>query len=328
MGDYVNLFWQAFLVNFLFWASLAQGSVIFAASLNLTNARWGRPYVGIARSFAAFLPVVVILFAVLLLGRVSIFPWVADPVPQKAAYLNIPFLAIRGLLGLSLLALFSWIFLYKTGKQSEASDPIQASPWAVALVILFMVVYTYLAFDLVMSLQPNWYSTLLGAYFAVSAFFLGLAGLCVAGYFAAIPDGDRRRISKLLFAFSLFWMSLLWSQYIVIWYGDIPEETQFVYLIFFRSPWRAVTLTMLALAFVIPFTILMPRRAKATGFIPLISSSFVLAGLLLEKYVLVIPSFHPDVIAINWIHLLVTIGFAALFYLSHVIFGPVFRFKE
>jgi hypothetical protein len=326
MSDFQSLFWQAFLVNFLFWGSLAQGGVIFSAALNLTNAKWGRPYVNVSRSFAGFLPLLVILFAVMLLGRNSIFPWIANPIPQKAAYLNAPFFAARGLLGLGLLAFLSWMFFYRTRRVPAASP--EASPWAVILVIAFMFVYSYLAFDLVMSLQPEWYSTLLGAYFALSAFFLGMAGLCVAGFLTTeIPREDLRRIAKLLFAFSLFWMSLLWSQYIVIWYGDIPEETQFVYLIFFRRPWRTVTLMTVALAFVFPFIALMPQRAKV-GAVPLLASTSVIFGLMLEKYVMVIPSFHPAAITVGWVHVLVTIIFGALFYIGCAFLSPFLKLGD
>jgi hypothetical protein len=324
MEHYQGLFWQAYLVNFIFWISLAQGAVIFSAALNLTTAKWGRPYVSIARSFAGFLPVSVILFAILLLGRNFIFPWIAEPLPLKAAYLNVPFLAVRGLVGLGLLAFLSWMFLRQT--KDAPLDSLEASPWAVFLVISFMAVYTYLAFDLIMSLQPTWYSTLLGAHFALSAFFLGIAGLCLAGFVAGgIPAEERRRISKLLFAFSLFWMSLLWSQYIVIWYGDIPEETQFVYLIFFQYPWRAITIASFFLSFVFPFVILMPKEAKTAPFFPLVASIFIVFGLLLEKYVLVIPSFHPNTLAVNWIHAVVTIGFGILFYVSCTFVSPFLK---
>jgi hypothetical protein len=314
MENFSNLFWQAYLVNFLFWASLAQGSVIFSAALNLSNAQWGRPYVHLSRYFAGFLPVCVLLFAFLLFGRVHIFPWISHPLPEKGAYLNVPFLFLRGILGLTVLAALSWAFLRHGRTGSDEKRETDSSPWAVALVISFGVIYTYLAFDLVMSLDPEWFSTLLGAYFAVSALFLGMAGLCLAGFFLPeVPREDLRRMSQLLFAFALFWVSLLWSQYIVIWYGDLPHEALYLHRIFFRMPWKAVTIAMLALGFVLPFFILMPRRAKLLGFFPLISSVCILCGLMLEKYVLVLPAFTPNRLTVGWIHAAVTLLFGGLF---------------
>ncbi|UCD58154.1 MAG: hypothetical protein JSV16_03300, partial [Candidatus Hydrogenedentota bacterium] len=112
-------------------------------------------------------------------------------------------------------------------------------------------------------------------------------------------------------------VSLLWSQYIVIWYGDMPEETQFVYLRFYQAPWRPVSLLTIALAFVAPFMGLMPRRAKLIGLVPLLASMCVIVGLLLEKYLLVVPSLSPDNLALGWIHALVTAAFAGLFVFSY-----------
>jgi len=302
MNDFGDLFWQAYLVNFLFWAGMAQGAVVLAATLNITGARWREYYAQLARSFAGFLPVCVVLFAVLMLGGDHIFPWIDEPVPEKAAYLNVPFMTARGLLGLALMAWLSWMSLAKPSVKHpridapEPSSQDGASPWSVALVMAFMVVYSYLAFDLIMSLQPHWHSTLLGAHFAVSAFYLGIAGLVLVGCMRPeAPREDRGNLAKLMFGISPFWISLLWSQYIVIWYGDMPEETHFVYLRFYQMPWAPVTMVAIALAFVIPFALLMPRRAKLLRALQLLASASVVIGLMIEKYILVVPSFSPPI---------------------------------
>ncbi|MBI4830580.1 MAG: hypothetical protein HY801_03295 [Candidatus Lindowbacteria bacterium] len=285
MDRFLNQFWQAYLVNFLFWTSLAQGAVVFAAVLDITNARWGRRYVQLSRYFAGFLPVGVVLFAVLLLGRNHIFPWIAHAIPGKEAYLNVPFLAARGLLGLAVLTALSWKFMSETKDRYSDVGRSGASPWSVILVMAFMLVYSVIAIDLIMSLQPHWHSTLLGAHYAVGSLYLGMAGLCLAGFIkAGVPRDDRQKLCQLVFGFSLFWVSLLWSQYIVIWYGDVPNETGFVYLRFYQMPWKAVTLLVLALGFILPFFSLMSRRAKLIGIVPFFGSVCVFIGLLLEKY--------------------------------------------
>jgi hypothetical protein len=309
MNDIGHQFWQAYLVNFLFWSALAQGSIAFAATLNITHAQWGRRYTRLAGCCLGFLPVCVVLFAILLLGRHSIFPWITQPIPEKAPYLNVPFLAARELVGLAALAFISWKFLSAMRTAREG-----ASPWAVILIMAFMVVYSYMAFDLVMSLQPTWYSTLLGAHYAISSYYLGMSALCLAGWFrAGVPRNDRRKISTLMFGFALFWVSLLWSQYIVIWYGDMPAETLFVYLRFYRMPWSAVTLAVLALGFVFPFAVLMPARSKVMGIVTLLASASIVIGLFLERYMLLVPSLSPDKLGIGWVYLPVTAAFAALF---------------
>ncbi|HSR10909.1 MAG TPA: hypothetical protein VLS90_05655, partial [Thermodesulfobacteriota bacterium] len=107
-GELALRAWQAYLVNFIFWAGLSFGCVIFAATLNMADAKWGRPVKRLAESFAAFLPVVYILFWGLYFGREHLFVWVREPVPEKAAWLNVPFLFARkgaALLALTLLCL-------------------------------------------------------------------------------------------------------------------------------------------------------------------------------------------------------------------------------
>ncbi|RJP66254.1 MAG: hypothetical protein C4532_16340 [Candidatus Abyssobacteria bacterium SURF_17] len=317
MNSLSDLFWQAYVYNFLFWAGLAQGIIIFAAVLNITGARWGRRYIQLGSYAQDFLTACVVLYVILLFGRTHIFPWIAHPVPEKAAYLNVPFLAARGLVGLAILALLSRKFLASRGITSSG-DRENASPWAVALVMAFMVVFSYLAFDLIMSLEPEWYSTLLGAHYAVGSFYLGIAGLCIIGIFrGGVPSEDRRKLSQLLFGFSLFWVSLLWSQYIVIWYGDIPAEARFLYLRFYQAPWKNISYAVLALAFVFPFVMLMPMRAKMIGLAPLFASFSIALGLFFEKYLLVIPSLSPQESTFGWVHLLVTALFGALFVASY-----------
>ena len=328
MNEFTDLFWQAYLINFLFWAGMAQGAVVLAATLNVTGAQWRGYYSKSARSFAGFLPVCVVLFAVLMLGRDHVFPWIAAPLPEKAAYLNTQFLAARGLLGLGALAWLSWRFLAIAAAEDRADNPSGAasqsgaSPWGVALAIAFMIVYSYLAFDLIMSLQPHWHSTLLGVHYAIGAFYLGIAGLLLLSSLGPeAPREDRGDLAKLMFGISPFWMSLLWSQYIVIWYGDIPSETQFVYLRFYRMPWTAVTLAVITLAFVVPFAVLMPQRAKQMRAVQFLASASAIAGLLVEKYVMIAPSFSPDRLTGGWIFFGVTVGFAALFAASLRISG-------
>lgn len=317
MNDFVDLFWQAYLVNFLFWSGLAQGSVVLVAVLNLTNAGWGKSHVKLAEYAVGFLPVCIVLFAILLLGRAHIFPWVTEPVPGKEWYLNIPFLAWRGLIGLTVMSALSWMFLSRLRRDDTEADRVITSQWAVGLAMAFMVNCSGQAFDLIMSLDPHWYSTLLGAHYAISSFYLGIAGLCLAGcLLGGVPEVDHRKICKLVFGSALFWISLLWSQYIVIWYGDIPEETGFIYLRFYQDPWRLLTIALFVLAFVLPFGLMMSRRAKSTKIVPIVASLCVIAGLALEKYVLTVPSLSPHELAFGWIYILVTAAFAALFGVS------------
>ena len=104
--------WQAYLVNFLFWTGLAFGQICLLAVLNITGARWGRPLKRLAEAFGAFLPVGFLLFWILYLGKEHLFPWIRSPLPEKEAWLNVPFLFARDGTGILLLCLISMAMIY------------------------------------------------------------------------------------------------------------------------------------------------------------------------------------------------------------------------
>jgi hypothetical protein len=325
--------WQAFLVNLLFWLGLAQGSVVVSASLYLTHARWGGATLyRLAEGFAGFLPVGFLLFWVLFPGREVIFPWIDHPLPAKAAWLNAPFLFARDGGGLLCMTAVSQWFVRSSRRDesvhwAESSGDLAQPPAAVrrlapAVILTYAAVYSLLAFDLVMSLSPVWYSTLFGAYFFAGAYWSALAAI---GFLASIglartsrdggADGERRLhdIGKLVFAFAIFWAYLLWSQYLPIWYAGLPHETFFVVVRVHALPWGVLAWTALVLIWVVPFIGLISRRGKRTPAILGTVCALGLIGMWIERYVLVTPSLSPGVIPFGWIEGLVTVGFCGGF---------------
>jgi hypothetical protein len=325
--------WGAFLVNLLFWLGIAQGGVVVSASLYLTQARWGGVGVyRLAEGFAGFLPVGFLLFWLLFLGRTSIFPWIREPIPEKAAWLNTSFLFQRDGYGLLLLTLLSLWFIHASRKKETVlwaeSSNIDLPPRAIrrlapALVIVYAAVYSLLGFDLVMSLSPVWYSTLFGAYFFAGAYWSALAAigfLASAGFRPAPPDeSDPMKslhdIGKLVFAFSIFWAYLLWSQYLPTWYAGIPEETFFVVRRIHRLPWAVLAWPVLILVWLAPFVVLMGRKGKRAPAVMGVVCATGLAGMWLERYVLVFPSLSPATVPFGWIEILITAGFGGSFVL-------------
>ncbi len=303
--------WQAFLVNFLFWTGLSFGAVFFVAVLNLTDARWGRPLKRLAEAFGAYLPVGFLLFWVLYFGRMEILPWVREPVPGKQMWLNVPFLFARNGAGFFLLAVVSlamiyfsvksdreWILGFKEGaggfslawKRQRILSPI--------LGLLYAFVLTLTGFDLVMSLDRHWYSTLLGGYFFVGSFYTGVAAL----YLLALLLGDNGELKehliprhfhdlgKLVLAFCLFTGYLFYAQFLTIWYGNLPEETRYVILRVKLTPWEPLAWVVLFMIFLLPFFILLSRRVKLKKPSMILLSLMILTGMWLERFILVAPS--------------------------------------
>lgn len=342
--------WQALLVNFLFFGGLAQAGVVLSCILQVTSARWGRPLKRVAEATVAFLPAAFVLLLVLLAGTTAWAPWVRDPVEAKTPWLNVPFFVLRNLLAFLVLSGFSLRYVYRslrpdvgmlhesgarpaTGlaarliagwRDLDAERAIgqrRQSRWAVAVLIAYGWVFTLVAFDFVMALDPHWFSTLLGGYYFIGNLLIGLA------FLAGVAAAGRRRLGiagyvgrhqlhdlgKLLFGFCILWAYLFWSQYLVIWYGDLAEETEFLHHRM-HGAWEPVAWAVFGMAFAGPFVVLLSRAVKtwAPGLTAV--AAVVFAGMWLERFILVAPSlWRGEGVPLGWLELLVTAGVASLF---------------
>jgi len=361
--------WHAFFVNWLFWTGLSQAGIVFSASQILGNSHWSHPIRRIAEASVAFLPVAFLLFIVLWFGRAHIFPWVAAPVEEwpKSFWLRDWFVFLRDGASLVLLFALSVWYMYhslrpdaailasrtpgrggrlygwlargwKAGAADEGAEIARSherlGQIGAAVVVIYVLVMTLIAFDLVMSLAPHWLSNLLGGYLAVAAWLMGLMVLALTTIFwrrhlgleELIPSRTMHDLGKLCFAFTVFWMYFFFSQFIVIWYGNMPEETSFMMLRIAVEPWRTIGIVMVCLVFVIPFWGLMGVKPKQT---PAILGTFAvisLVGLWLDRWVFVVPSIVQSATRapLGWTELLVTAGFAGLWGLTHAWFARVF----
>jgi hypothetical protein len=325
--------WEIFLVNLLFFLGVAQAGVAASAAFYLTQARWaGQVQYRLAEAFVAFLPVGFVLFWGLYIGRIEIFPWILHPIPDKESWLNTPFLFARDGLGLFIITVLSLWFV-KASRSEEAMEwtadsanikmpPRPIRRLAPAIGIAYVLVYTLLAFDLVMSLSPLWRSTLFGWYFFAGAWWSALVVMALIAVLLGrrLPAGNvfsRPNVlhdyGKLVFAFSVFWVYTLFAQYIVIWYGDIPIETFFIVVRDHYMPWMPLSWSAFVLVWVIPFTVLMGARPKRTPAILGTVATLGIIGLWLERYVLVVPSLSPHKVPFGWVEALMTLGFLGLF---------------
>jgi hypothetical protein len=370
--------WRAFHVNFLYFAGLAQGGAVIAAIFVTVGAHWPGPIRRIAEGLAAWVPVSFVLGIVGFLGRDHIYPWIAHPVPAKAAWLNVPRLVIMDLAILGLLALVSVLFLYHSARPTlhgvaetvtgasrslftrwtrgwrgdeveRESSSRNLKRIAPVLLLLYAFGFSILAFDQVMSLSPMWSSNLFGAYFAWGGFVSAISATALItvlhrsapGLEGEVTSGRLHDIGKMLFAFSIFWMYLFWSQYLPIWYGNLPEETFFLEARlgtqFFQDtwdidwarlsePWVKLTLTAWIGCWVVPFWVLLGQRPKRTPAILGTVAVVSMLGFWIERNVLVWPSLVPkDQSA--WagpVQFGIALGFLGAFALVYLTFTRVF----
>ncbi len=323
--------WGIYLVNLLFWSSLSITGPALAGMIQVTEGRWSPSIKRIALTTAGFLPVSFVLFVVLFWGRAALYPWVTEPLPIKAAWLNVPFMSVR--IGLGVLLLYSVAMLLVKAVLAE-DQPGQDTPaakdrrfrLAAVLLVLYVVVLSLWGFDLLMSLDPRWYSGLFGGYYVVTSMYTGF-GLVT---FLTIRANERglsrvappaiQDVAKLTFALSVFWMYFFFSQYLVIWYGNVPVETRFVARRFFTQPWGYIAWAIFIIGWLIPFSYLLKRltgRPPERHQVFKVILFFGWIAIFFERMLLVFPTVLRDnTVPIGPIEILVTLGFFALFVLS------------
>jgi len=322
---------SAYLTNYVYWTGLAFGTFLLSPILVLTNATWGRPVKRLSESVAFFLPVSFILLWPLFLGRANAFWWVLHPEEQKAPWLNTPFFFTREGIGLLALAVTAVLITYHSVKsdmeymEGGASAPeCQSTQYTLSAVyvILYAFILTLVAFDMMMSLNPEWFSTLFGAYYFVVSFYAGLAFLAILSTFAvkkmgmgrAIEQKQFHDIGKLLFAFCVVGLDFFYVQFLVIWYGNLPDETRYLIWRVIFDPWAALAWTVLIVLFIVPFVVLLIRKIKMKPVFMTVISIWILIGIWLEKFLLVTPSMvKSKSLPLGIFEVLITIGWLGLF---------------
>ena len=310
LGGHPDRTWWAYHSNFLFWAGLAQGMVVFAATQKLAKGHWSGVLIRIAEAGAAFTIVSVVLFVGLFIGRDHIFTWLHEPRPEIGGWLTIKWFFVRNGAVLVAMSWLSWRFVGRdlapdvrelaTGEvvdRKEDADRISRD--AAILVLAFAFGYSLLGYDLVMSLAHKWVSNLYGAFYFMGSFLAALMALAIFGVWLrrAMALGDiftskqQHDLAKLCFGFTVFWAYLMWSQFLVIWYGNLPEET---YFIFYRlyGAWRPVGIAVFSLVFVIPFVGLLGVKPKQYAPTLVLFAVVSLAGIWLERYLEIVPSIN------------------------------------
>jgi Ni/Fe-hydrogenase subunit HybB-like protein len=323
--------WGIYLVNLLFWSSLAITGPAVAGMIQVTEGRWSPSIKRVALTTAGFLPISFILFLVLFLGRATLYPWVTEPIPIKAVWLNVPFMALR--IGLGSLLLY-WVAMRLVKAILIEDQPGQDTQTAIdrryrlasVLLVLYVVVLSLWGFDLLMSLDPRWYSGLFGGYYVVTSMYPGF-GLVT---YLTIRSNERgithvspsaiQDVAKLTFALAVFWMYFFFSQYLVIWYGNMPIETRYLTRRFFNQPWGGIAWAIFIVGWLIPFSYLLKRLTGRPPERHQVFKVILFLGwiaIFFERMLLVFPALLRDnTVPIGPVEVLVTLGFFALFVLS------------
>ena len=268
-----------YLVSFMMVLSIGLGCLFLIALEYVAGADWSTPFRRIPEFFAGLLPVLFILVVPLLIGNHTLFHWthteaVADDkiLAGKAPYLNFTFFLIRTFVFLGIWVLFYFGFIKNSQKQDDSEDQ-KLTTKNIRLGAIFIPVFalsiTFAAVDWLMSLEPHWFSTIFGVYYFSGTVIAALAAVTLAvvllkerGFFDPwITNDHLYSLGALMFAFVNFWAYIAFSQYLLIWYADLPEET-FWFLTRWEGAWAVFSILLIIIHFIVPYAVLLSQPAK------------------------------------------------------------------
>ena len=307
----------SYLVAFVYCVSISLGAMFYVMIQHLTGSAWSVTVRRLMENLMKTVPLALILFLPVYFGVHSTYEWSheaakTDPVlVKKLGYLNEPWFAIRGFIVIAIWSLFAWR-LYSTSRAQDADGSLvhtrRAEKWSAPGVLILFLTASLAAFDWIMSLDPHWYSTMFGVYFLsggalgfMSVLILICIGLRSAGYLTnTINEEHYHDLGKWLFALTVWWAYIAFSQYMLIWYGNLPEET-----VYFQKrlsgTWSWWMPLLIFGHFAIPFLALLPRGNKRNLKVLTFFAIYMLVMHFLDLHWLVMPAYHGNGFAPHWL---------------------------
>lgn len=322
-------FWASILFNNYFFLSLALGSVVFISLHNLGFSGWQTLIQRIPEALSTYLPVSgIFMLLIAIFGMHHLYHWSdtehLDEILQgKTAYLNVTFFIIRLLVYFLVWSFLAYLIRKQSIMQDFDPDPKilkKSTALSGIFMVFFAITVSSSSWDWLMSIDAHWYSTMFGWYIFAGMFNIALAGIILSliflknnGYLKETNDNHMHDLGKYLFGFSIMWMYLWFSQYLLIWYANMPEET--VYFITRLNHYPTLFYLNLVLCFVAPFFLLMSRDAKRNPKFMAVASIIVLIGHWLDFYLIVTPGAVGENATIGLVEIGPFIAFAGLFLL-------------
>jgi hypothetical protein len=329
--------WYSYVLNHFYFMSLAVGGLFFAAIQWATGAMWSAPVRRISEAFTAYIPVALVTFVLMYFGMKHIYIWTdaahvaKEQVLQgKSGYLNITFFMVRNVVFLAVMAFFARKMIGNSlAQDSNGSYHFTARNKSLApgCLIAFGILYTMSSFDTLMSLDPTWFSTMFGVYCFSGLFYSVLALTTVvtvrlkrSGALAGIVnDNHLHDLGKFMFAFTIFYAYIGFSQFMLIWYANLPEETGY-FMNRFHGSWWYVSVFLLVGKFMTPFFLLLPRDAKRSERMLMGVGLFMLVANWIDVFWMSQPELFRDGPVFGWIEAGTTLGFIGVFGLTVSLF--------
>lgn len=314
-------FFRSYLFAYMFWLELSLGSLAVVLLHYLVGGGWGLMIRRILEAAAKNIWLLALLFAPLALGVMHLYPWAqpevvaGDPILQhRALYLNLPFFLARAVVYFAVwillaLRLTRWSYYPERSADPDFRSRLQRS--SAFGLIAYGLTMSFAAIDWLMALDPHWYSTIYSVLIVVGQLLAGLTFAIGLTPFAArhtrlgevINRGHYRDLGALLLSFVLIWAYIAFSQYIIIWWANLPHEVTW-YLNRSEGGWLYPGLLVFVVQFILPFMVLLSLWAKSNPRVLSALAGVILLARLIDYFWHVAPAFHPARFSIHWMDFL------------------------
>ena len=320
------------IVSFLFLMGVSQAGIVFCAITRLTRAQWSKPYYRLAElSTLAFAPFAIVGFLLIYIyAQDELFYWL-DPSPEEhlSPWLNIHFLLIRNLFGLGLFYGLSIYYVLKglrpdlvdSGEKEADHRAVEDKLYLLSPLVLgaYIICNTFIAWDFGMMLIPHWHSTIFPILFWFGNMFAGTAALIIFPVLLGKREGSYfgpdqvRMLGMLVTGFTLMWLYFFWAQFFVMWFGNLPRETDALFRQMYGH-YGPYFWTMMAGCFFIPFGAFLFAFVKRSILAMAAVAVGINVGIWLYKYLMVVPVFSPDDQPFSsWMDIAAAVGLTAGF---------------
>ncbi len=318
-------FFRSYLFAFLFWSGMSCGALGILLLHHVVGGRWGVVIRRLLEAAVRIFPVVAILFLPILFGLQTLYPWAVPEIVKadaniqhKAAYLNVPFFIARAVFYFAIFTAFGFVLNRWSMQQDRTADPKlvdRMRSFSAPALLVFVFTGTFAFIDWIMSLDPHWFSTIYGVMFLVGqvleTFALVIAAVVVLSRRKPLADVMTKQhfhdLGNLLFAFTILWAYLSFSQFLIIWAGNLPEEIPW-YLKRLSGGWGWIAVSLVVFHFALPFLLLLQTGVKKRADLLMKVCLWMIFIRLVDVYWVVEPSLNPKGFIFHWMDLATPVG--------------------
>lgn len=311
-GDNTPRVWRAFFINYLFFTSLAAGLVVWPAIIVTAGGDWMGSLEKVCWAGIAFSVPSLVALVVLWIGSENWVPWL-NPAPHREWWLNNNFLFARNLLLQVIFWVLAWVFLRK---RYSSQKPVYGA-W---LAFVYAITFSMIGFDMIMPLEPEWKSMMVGGYYFISGLYIAAAAWAFISIVSTKPNTKKLRVvGKIIFAFCMLTTYLMMSQLLPTWYENQPHEAVFI-VPRYNLAWLDISHLLMVMVYLGPIALLVSAWAKRTPAYLGVVTGIILTGMWIERWWIVSAVFEKKEVLYGWPEIAPTLAFLALI-IAAIAFG-------